>query len=208
MNARCTALTQGLVDCYSLTGPYAVTFNVSPPNSGEIKVNSVWAPSYPWATTYFGGIETNLVAKAKTGFVFSHWVCANGPLMLPYDNDTNSVIINAPENVVAVFLPLDSTENPTGVTGIHFPSAFSPDGIGDLQNEQYAIIVGDDIKDFVFYIYDRWGNTLFQSDDKQLRWDGTYKGMPCNTGVYAYMADVRFKTGNKKVFSGNITLIR
>jgi len=208
MNARCTALTQGLVDCYSLTGPHAVTFNVSPPNSGEIKVNSVWAPTYPWATTYFGGIETNLVAKAKTGFVFSHWVYATGPLLLPFDSDTNSVIINAPENLVAVFLPLDTTVNPTGVTGIHFPTAFSPNGVGDLQNEQYGIIVGDDVQDFVFYVYDRWGNTLFQSDDKNLRWDGSYKGMDCNSGVYAYMADVRFKTGKKKVYSGNITLIR
>jgi hypothetical protein len=32
--------------------------------------------------------------------------------------------------------------------------------------------------------------------------------VPCNTGVYAYMADVLFVTGEKKVFSGNITLIR
>jgi gliding motility-associated-like protein len=92
--------------------------------------------------------------------------------------------------------------------GIHFPTAFSPDGIGDNLNEQYSIIVGKDIKEFVFYIYDRWGNVMFESSNKTLKWDGTYKGLPCNMGVYAYMADVLFVTGEKKVFSGNITLIR
>jgi hypothetical protein len=49
---------------------------------------------------------------------------------------------------------------------------------------------------------------MFESSNKTLKWDGTYKGLPCNTGVYAYMADVLFVTGEKKVFSGNITLIR
>ena len=32
INLRCAALEQGLIDCYSLTGPYAVTFDVSPPD--------------------------------------------------------------------------------------------------------------------------------------------------------------------------------
>jgi gliding motility-associated-like protein len=92
--------------------------------------------------------------------------------------------------------------------GIHFPTAFSPDGIGDPLNENYTIIVGKDIKEFMFYIYDRWGNVMFESSSKTLKWNGTYKGLPCNSGVYAYMADVVYITGEKKVFSGNITLIR
>ena len=47
--------------------------------------------------------------------------------------------------------------------GIHFPTVFSPDGVGDGLNEQYAIRVGNDVKEFVFRIYDRWGNTMFES---------------------------------------------
>ena len=42
INARCLALEQELIDCYDLNGPHATTFDVDPPNSGEIKVNSVW----------------------------------------------------------------------------------------------------------------------------------------------------------------------
>jgi gliding motility-associated-like protein len=107
------------------------------------------------------------------------------------------------------FDPCDPDDSsPDCSTGIHFPTAFSPDGVGDELNETYSIIVGKDVKEFVFYVFDRWGNTMFQSSSKNLKWDGTFEGKPCNSGVYAYMADVVFLNGEKKVYSGNITLIR
>ncbi len=105
MNLRCTALQQGLIDCYQLTGPYAVTFNVSPPLSGEIKVNSIWAPSYPWTTSYYGGINTILLADPLPGFIFDHWEYTTGPLALPITSDSNSININGIENIVAFFVP-------------------------------------------------------------------------------------------------------
>ncbi|HEX2618480.1 MAG TPA: CotH kinase family protein, partial [Flavobacteriales bacterium] len=39
INTRCTAIQQGMVDCYNLNGPYNVVFKVEPPLSGEIKIN-------------------------------------------------------------------------------------------------------------------------------------------------------------------------
>jgi gliding motility-associated-like protein len=105
MNARCAALAQGLIDCYSLTGPFNVTFDVLPANAGEVKVNSVWAPTYPWTTQYFGGINTLLFAEANPGFVFDHWEFTTGPLQLPVTSDSNAININGVETIVAVFLP-------------------------------------------------------------------------------------------------------
>jgi len=104
MNNRCTALTQGMIDCYSLTGPFNLVVNVSPAGAGTVKVNSVWAPTYPWATTYFGGINTNFIAKANTGYVFDHWEYTTGPMVQAIGQDTNAMQINNPENVTAVFL--------------------------------------------------------------------------------------------------------
>jgi len=105
MNARCAALAQGLIDCYSLTGPFNVTFDVLPANAGQVKVNSVWAPTYPWTTQYFGGINTLLFAEANPGFVFDHWEFTTGPLQLPVTSDSNAININGVETIVAVFLP-------------------------------------------------------------------------------------------------------
>ncbi|NBP29479.1 MAG: hypothetical protein EBV23_07855, partial [Flavobacteriia bacterium] len=41
------------------------------------------------------------------------------------------------------FDPCDPDDtSPDCSTGIHFPTAFSPDGVGDNLNENYSIIVG------------------------------------------------------------------
>lgn len=256
INQRCDSMSQGLVDCYQLTGPYPVTFDVVPPGSGSIQVNSIHPPQYPWTTSYFGGMQTLLDATPNAGYKFSHWAVANTTTGLNDTLEDNYVTLLGPDTIVAVFVttivdsdgdglsdndelvlgtdpndpdtdgdgfsdgqeialgsnPLDGCDPDDNsedcFDGIHFPTAFSPDGVGDGLNEQYAIRVGNDVKEFVFRIYDRWGNTMFESSDKFLKWDGTYKGVPCNTGVYAYMAYVMSNSGEKKVFSGNITLIR
>lgn len=105
INQRCTALNQGLTDCYQVTGPNAVVVTVSPANSGEVKVNSIWAPSYPWNANYFGGIQTNLIARPLTGYIFSHWEYTANTLALPIAQDTNSMDIVAPVTITAVFIP-------------------------------------------------------------------------------------------------------
>jgi gliding motility-associated-like protein len=137
--SRCTAITGGMIDCYQLTGPYNVTFNVSPPLSGEIKVNSQWAPTYPWTTSYFGGIQTNLVAKPLPGFIFDHWEYTIGPMGLAITQDTNFINITGIENIVAVFiadnpdLDGDGCLNVDEITAGTLPN--NPDTDGDGQND-------------------------------------------------------------------------
>lgn len=75
-------------------------------------------------------------------------------------------------------------------------------------NETLEILVGQDVASFTLYIYDRWGNKMIQTSDKNFTWDGSYDGKPCNAGVYAYILDVKFVTGIEETRSGNITLIR
>jgi hypothetical protein len=49
---------------------------------------------------------------------------------------------------------------------------------------------------------------MYSSSQKNFKWDGSYKGMTCNAGVYAYIVDVVYLNGKKETLSGNITLIR
>lgn len=94
------------------------------------------------------------------------------------------------------------------ILGIHIPTAFSPNGSGFSENNVYQIIAGQDIAGIAFKIIDRWGNILFESEDKEFQWDGSYKGQKCNNGVYAYFVDVSYSNGKKEKLSGNITIIR
>jgi gliding motility-associated-like protein len=137
--SRCTAITGGMIDCYQLTGPYNVTFNVSPPLSGEIKVNSQWAPTYPWTTSYFGGIQTNLVAKPLPGFIFDHWEYTIGPMGLAITQDTNFINITGIENIVAVFIADNPDLDGDGCLNVDELAAGTlpnnPDTDGDGQND-------------------------------------------------------------------------
>lgn len=104
IDQRCLALEQGLIDCYDLEGPYDVTFDVDPVASGTIKVNSVWAPTYPWTTSYYGGIETLTIAQPEPGYVFDHWEYVVGPMTSAITMDTNGITLTAPDSVTAIFI--------------------------------------------------------------------------------------------------------
>ncbi|MBI1836540.1 MAG: CotH kinase family protein [Flavobacteriia bacterium] len=138
INTRCTALQTGMVGCYDLTGPYDVIFDVSPANSGTIKVNSQTAPSYPWTTQYYGGIETLLTAKANVGYVFDHWGYVTGPMTNGDNEDTNGINITQNQTIVAYFLINDGDLDDDGLTddeetsGIDDPTTpLSPTGTSD-----------------------------------------------------------------------------
>jgi gliding motility-associated-like protein len=98
--------------------------------------------------------------------------------------------------------------SPDCKVGIHIPTAFSPNSTGNPDNDVYQIIVGKNIAQIDFKIFDRWGNLIFQSDKKDFKWDGSYKSKPCNSGVYAFLVDVTYIDGTDKTISGNITLLR
>ncbi len=104
INLRCTAIQSGMVDCYDLTGPYQLIVDVSPAGAGEVRVNSIWPASYAWTGEYYGGMMTNFLAQANTGYVFSHWDYTANTLTLPTTQDSNSMEINAPVTVTAVFV--------------------------------------------------------------------------------------------------------
>ena len=97
---------------------------------------------------------------------------------------------------------------------IFVPNAFTPNKDG--KNEVFiprAILIfnqtGNPILDYKFEIYNRWGEQIFESNDLNLGWDGTYKGRLCPTGTYVYI--IKFggdNNGIKYSFTGNINLIR
>lgn len=76
----------------------------------------------------------------------------------------------------------------------YVPDAFTPNG--DNVND-VVFIEGFCIEEIDWKIYDRWGELMFESFDKDLGWDGTHKGEPCEMGTYGSYATIRFYTKNK-----------
>jgi gliding motility-associated-like protein len=99
---------------------------------------------------------------------------------------------------------------------IFIPNAFSPDGKGPGQNEVfkptslslYSKFEGDDINDYVFRVYNRWGEVVFETHDASKGWDGTFKGKPSPADVYAFTVRARGRDGFPYDMNGNLQLMR
>jgi len=73
---RCQAIPAGLSECYGLTGPYEVTFDVDPDSAGALQINSLRIDRFPYTGAYFGNVELKLAAlqDTATGYRFDRWV--------------------------------------------------------------------------------------------------------------------------------------
>jgi gliding motility-associated-like protein len=103
---RCVLFQEGMVDCYDLEGPFDVVFNVDPPLSGSIKINSITPSTYPFSGVYYGNIETSLAPIPADDFVFSHWEVFSTNTVLPTTTDSLVTIdFLTADSVVAHFHP-------------------------------------------------------------------------------------------------------
>ncbi|MFN8276011.1 MAG: gliding motility-associated C-terminal domain-containing protein [Chitinophagales bacterium] len=87
----------------------------------------------------------------------------------------------------------------------YIPNVFSPNGDG--ANDEF-LIYGKAFKEVRMKIFNRWGEKLFESNSEKQGWDGTFKGVMQEPGVYVYECDIVFldnKTVNEK---GSVTLLK
>lgn len=88
---------------------------------------------------------------------------------------------------------------------VYVPNAFSPNGDGD---NDLVYVRGVVISSFVFRIYNRWGQLVFETNDQFVGWDGKYKGVALDPDVYDYYLDVICLDEQKQLIKGNITLLK
>jgi gliding motility-associated-like protein len=88
-----------------------------------------------------------------------------------------------------------------------FPNIFSPNYDG--RNDQFRAILRCPVKDFQLRICNRWGQTVYYSEQPEGSWDGTTNGRPAPEGVYMYF--VSFGSYSEEgilTTKGDVTLIR
>jgi gliding motility-associated-like protein len=88
------------------------------------------------------------------------------------------------------------------------PNAFSPNN--DQVNDKFEFVSTCPIIEFDIKIYSNWGELLFQTNDPNFKWDGTYKGELLPLGVYFYVVKYRKSLNNLQLFEedhGFINLI-
>lgn len=88
---------------------------------------------------------------------------------------------------------------------LYIPNSFSPngDGINDIFKPEYTGYV-----EIELLIFNRWGDNIFRTNDLDAGWNGTYKNVNCELGVYTYKLTATDINSNTIEKVGHVTLLR
>ncbi len=154
-------------------------------------------------------MRTRLELEANTtniNYVFDRWTTTNKS-----DTILNSIFSNSMyfkvtkgDTIYANFkrVSKDQLDFP-----LQFPTAFSPNGDG--KNDIFSPIGGSgDIVQYEMQIFNRWGELIYNTYDRNRGWNGKQYGADAPVGVYVFRVtavDINNKKTNKV---GNLTLLR
>ena len=102
---------------------------------------------------------------------------------------------------VLVVVEIPNCEEPY----VFLPSAFTPNGDGE--NDVW-LVLGNAVDEVEIRVYNRWGQKVFETFDKDIGWDGRFEGKELNTDVFGYYMRVKCIDGQTFFKKGNVTLIR
>lgn len=88
---------------------------------------------------------------------------------------------------------------------IYLPNSFTPDGDG-LNEYFYGRFIG--LMSARFYIFNRWGEEVFFSDQLNFVWDASYEGVPVQDGTYTWYLIYEIEKGIYEDLSGHVNVIR
>lgn len=208
---------------YSNTGTYTVSLTVTNPGACNITHDTTFTITvYDKPGTDFSFVP--FPAQVNTPTIFTNnsqpeairfrWDFGDGDTLIttsraPVEHQYNSTGIftacltawNVAGCDSTICKEVESIIEP--VVGV--PNAFTPNS-GDMNSVIY--VRGFGIAKMQFIIWNRWGQKVFETNNRNQGWDGKVKGVVQPMDVYVYTLSIEFFDGTKATKKGDITLIR
>jgi gliding motility-associated-like protein len=113
----------------------------------------------------------------------------------PAANETGNVFIARSNNIELIQAPM-----------VYAPNAFSvnSDGLNDVMGVRDIFV-----KDYHLKLYNRWGQLIFETLDKNIQWDGKNQdGIPVQQDVFVYVITYTGWDSSAYTLTGNVTLLK
>ena len=183
---------QNLVEAetdFTEQAPLDVTFRANPSDMG------IHTPAYEWHFLKEGEAQDMLVRyEEDTQYTFTE----SGTFKVTL----KTRLTDTDEELDSVVIRITISESK-----LDFPNAFSPngDGINDVYRAKpgYRSIV-----QFHAYIFNRWGQKLYEWTDPAGGWDGTYKGSDVKQGTYYVLVKAKGADGREYNIKRDVNLLR
>ncbi|GIV28033.1 MAG: hypothetical protein KatS3mg027_1847 [Bacteroidia bacterium] len=151
---------------------------------------------------YYDPVEDGAVNDVAHWQNIPQWESLDAKTNAP-ENGLNALKVDAWDDFTNPAFALTVTDIICG--DVFFPTIFSPNGDG-LNDEQ--CVFGNCIESVYWAVYNRWGEKVFETEDKTACWDGTFRGNTLNTGVYIYKLTARLTNGEVIKQNGNLTIVK
>jgi gliding motility-associated-like protein len=135
--------------------------------------------------------------------------------MVRYEENTDYTFTNAGTTLVTLKVSLNNGEMQLdsivftvtiSESKLAFPNAFSPNG--DEDNPVFKAKEYQSLVEFHAYIFNRWGQKLYEWTDPAEGWDGTYKGKDVKEGVYFLLCRAKGADGREYNIRKDVNLLR
>jgi len=160
--------------------------------------NDPVAALYIWKISQQDSITGALTSKVRyTDKVLQYTFDQNGTYVVSLEvSDAQSICVDTMQTFNVI---IDNTF-------IKIPNAFSPGssiGVNDELRVAYTSITS-----FKAFVYNRWGNLLFQWNDPSKGWDGRVSGKFVPTGVYYVIVEYKDSNGKNRTVSQAVNVLR
>jgi gliding motility-associated-like protein len=208
---------------YPLPGPYTITLTATNPNTCNVTSTFTynitvvdkpvalftWGPDPPLVNT-----PANFTNLSSADAVSFKWVFGDGDSLVT----TSRATVQHQYNATGTFNACLTAYNSAGCDStvcmpvkalieplVDVPNAFTPLS-GDINS--IVTVKGFGIGKIQFIIWNRWGQKVFETNNRFQGWDGKIKGVVQPMDVYVYTLNIEFTDGTKATKKGDITLIR
>lgn len=91
----------------------------------------------------------------------------------------------------------------------YVPNSFTPDNDEFNQTFQPVFTKGFDPFDFNMMIYNRWGEVIFETNNAEIGWDGTYHGKVVKEGAFTWKIEFKVSSNDeRKTAVGHVNILR
>lgn len=89
---------------------------------------------------------------------------------------------------------------------VYIPNAFTPDN--DEHNAVFGAKYDCTFDAFNMKIYNRWGEQIWESNDPDIHWDGTYQNQKVQDGIYLYKVKYSSEFVENEMLLGHFVIVR
>jgi gliding motility-associated-like protein len=213
-----TYLTEGTYDV-SLTASTAAGCSGTTTENDYIYVEDAPTASFYVSSSNLSGLNTTVdLINTSVGATSYQWNFGDTSQSVSSENPSHTYPVNTPGTYVVELIAYSALGcSDTAWNGVtvkdeliyYVPNTFTPDDDGYNQEFKPVFTEGFDPYDYKLLIFNRWGEIIFESNDANFGWDGTYGGKQVQDGTYVWTIEFKTTQSDERVnINGHLNKLR